>query len=131
MRTGAVGTAVVAACCAALVACATTHSRPIATAPARQAAAIPPPPPPTAPCHTQNFGTVSFQNRSKTATQDVVVNGETVCTLPPLHSKDVRLQAGVAHDVIFYVGDTPTIACGNAPLTIAPCGSRVFYCAYP
>ncbi len=131
MWTRLVMTAAAAACCAALVACASAPARPAATAPERETAAVPAPPPPSAPCHEQDYGTVSFQNRSKTATQDVVVDGETVCTLPPLHSKNVRLKAGIAHDVIFYVGDTPTIACGNAPLTMAPCASRVFYCAYP
>ncbi|HVB37730.1 MAG TPA: hypothetical protein VND92_04300, partial [Vicinamibacterales bacterium] len=108
------------------VACATARPQRAARA-APVAVAAPKP----APCRTGDYGTVTFQNQSKTATQTVVVDGETACVLPPRQSKDVNLKAGVAHDVIFYVGDTSTIACDHAPLTLAQCQTQLFYCAYP
>ncbi|HVC18877.1 MAG TPA: hypothetical protein VNE16_02285 [Vicinamibacterales bacterium] len=121
MHTKALGAMIVAAVCSALLgACGGIH-------PSRTALA-----PPAAPaCQSRNYGTVTFQNQSKTATQTVLVNGVRTCVLPPGHSLDVHLKAGVSDTVRFYVTNTATIACGDAPLKLARCQTRLFYCAYP
>lgn len=92
--------------------------------------ASPPPPPPD--CKSHNTGSVSFQNRSDTTTQDVFWDNAQIATLTPGQSSSpVIAAAGVAHDLKFYITNTRTLACGTVTPILVQCGEEIFYCAYP
>jgi hypothetical protein len=90
-----------------------------------------PTPPPVAACESNNTASVSFGNRSASATHTVQWNGLTVATLGPGQtSQPIVVAAGVAHSLRTFYANSNTLACAASNPIAARCSTPVYTCAF-
>lgn len=83
-------------------------------------------------CQTNNTASVSFGNRSANTTQDIFWDGLKTATLAPGQtSAGLTSAAGTAHQLVFRITNTSTLACVTSNPVPIRCDVPVYTCAFP
>ena len=80
-------------------------------------------------CQANNTGTVYFENRSNSATYDIVWDGAKMFTVAPrASSAPMTVSAGVAHALRFELTNLGILACAAGTPIVARCASAFYFC---